>query len=262
MRRLLRMCPVLLVVMMAACAPAVPVPRPGQLLYVTTFDAYNEDWQLYEGELAAQIVSINGDPELQIAVDAVEAGAFTVMEQPFGDFDLKIDVAQLVGPTDLDAPGFGIIFRHQDNNNFYAFMISGDGYYQVLRRKEGVDKVLSDWALTPAIVQGLTVNTMRVVAQGSAFRFFVNDVQLPLCPTIWNPLVPGECQIPAAGPEAQPTWSANAIVMSLADDSFPQGRIGVGARSFGQPGIRVNFDNLLICGPHDTPPIPFRCEES
>ncbi len=248
--------------LLVGCQAAVPIPRAGQLLYVTTFDAFNEDWQLFQGELAAEIVGTDAGPALQISVDALQSGAFTVLEQEFGDFDVKVDVLQVAGPLDLDAPGFGILFRHRDNNNFYAFMISGDGYYQVVRRLNGVDEELSDWAPTPAIVQGLVVNQVRVVGQGNAFKFFVNDVQLPICTTIWNPLVAGECQVPAAVPGGEPTWSPEGASMVLVDDALARGKIGLGARSFAQAGVRIYFDNLLVCGPAAEPPIPFRCEES
>lgn len=251
-----------LAVFVSACAPAVSIPRAGQLLYVTTFDAFNEDWQLYEGELSARIVAGSTGPTLQIGVDALQSGAFTVLEQQFGDFDVVVEAQQVAGPQDIDAPGFGLLFRHKDNNNFYAFMISGDGYYQVTRRLEGVDGVLSDWAPTEVVLQGQVVNTVRVVGQGSGFRFYVNDVQLPLCTTIWNPLVPGECQVPPTTSGGEPSWSSDAVTTTLVDSTLTQGRIGLGARSFSQAGVLVQFDNLLVCGPSDDPPIPFRCEES
>ncbi len=247
---------VMLVLGLAGCAAAVPLPNPGQLLYVTTFDAFNEDWQLYEGELSAQVIGSGQNPVLQIAVDDVQAGAFTVMDQLFGDFDLMVEATQVAGPEDIDAPGFGVLFRHQDNQNYYLFMISGDGYYQVARRWRGADRVLSDWAPSPAIRQGQATNAIRVIGQGHTFRFYVNDVQMPLCLTIWNPAVPGQCQDEAG------SWSAEAVVMELVDDAFDQGRIGLGARSFDKSGIAVAFDNLLVCGPHDDPPIPYRCEEA
>lgn len=250
-----------LLLVAAGCAPSAIAARPGQLLYVTTFDAFNDEWQLYEGELSAQIVGGGSGSALEIGVASPQAGAFTVLEQQFADFDVEVSVAQVAGPLDLDAPGFGILFRHRDNDNFYAFMISGDGYYQVLRRLDGVDEELSDWAPTDAILQGEAINTVRVIGQGDQFRFLVNDIQVPLCTTVWNPLVPGECQVPAQTPGGEPTWSPDSVTPVLQDNHFEQGRIGLGARSFSQAGIRVQFDNLLVCGPHDTPPIPFRCEE-
>ena len=236
-----------LLLLLAGCAPAVPVPRAGELLYVTTFDAFNEDWQQYEGRLSAQVTTDGQNAAMQITVDDVREGAFTLLDRMFSDFDLIVEARQTAGPEDLNAPGFGVIFRHQNNDNFYSFLISSDGYYQVSRRRGGVDEALSDWAETPLIHPGQAANTIRVIAQGHTFEFFINDEQVPLCLTLWNPAVPGECI------DSEP-------VMQLVDDTFPpQGRIGLGARSFDQGGVMVAFDNLLVCGPYDDPPIPYRC---
>ncbi len=237
---------------LVGCGPDVLEARPGQLLYVSTFDAFNEDWQLYAGELAAQIVDTGIDPALQIVVDAPQQGAFTLLDQVFGDFDVIVETTQVGGPDDN---GFGVVFRHQDNNNYYAFLISGDGYYQVIRRLNGFDVELSDWAPAPAIMQGQATNTIRIIGQGDAFTFLINDVAVPLCLTIWNPAVPGECQT------QQGQWSTEAVVWTLVDASFAYGRIGFAARSFDQQGVRVNFDNIIVCGPQAAPAIPYRCEE-
>lgn len=239
----------------AGCVTAVPVPSPGQLLYVTTFDAYNEDWDLYEGELSALVVDVGQNPVLRVAVDSPQEGAFTVLDRQFGDFDLIVDAYQQEGPGYPDAPGFGVLFRHQDPRNYYVFMISGDGYYRLARRVDGVEDVLSDWVESPVINQGQAVNTIRVIAQGSTFTFYINDVQMPLCLTIWNPQVPGECMV-----VDQQTFSIDAVTMQLIDGTFTQGRVGLGARSFDIGNIAVTFDNLLVCGPQAEPPIPFRCE--
>jgi hypothetical protein len=235
----------LTLMLLAACG-TIPAPRPGELLYLTTFDAYNDDWQQLEGRLAYQVVGAEHNPAMQIAIDVANSGTFTIMEfREFSDFDLIVNATQVAGPDDN---GYGVIFRHQDNQNYYVLMISGDGYYQVLRRLEGVDEVLSDWAPTPVIQQGQATNAVRVVAQGDTFTFFINDEQVPLCPTLWHP-VSGDCV------DAEPT-------MQLVDDSFSQGRIGLAARSFDDSGVVISFDNLLVCGPQETPPLPYRCEET
>ncbi|MBN1967708.1 MAG: hypothetical protein JW910_23835 [Anaerolineae bacterium] len=231
---------------LVGCTSAVPVPRPGQLLYVTTFDAFNEDWEQFEGRLAAQVVGEGQNPALQLTIDNVQDGAFTVAEPVFSDFDLVVEVTQVAGP---DNNGFGVLFRYQDTRNYYVFYISGDGWYSLEQRIDGVAEVLSDWSQSAAIRQGQATNTLRVVARGQTFSFFVNDEPLLLCPTLWNPANPSECMQGEASPELTVT-------------SLPaQGRIGLGARTFDQSGVVIAFDNMLVCGPYETTSIPFMCEE-
>lgn len=237
----------LAVLVLAGCANAVPVPRPGQLLYVTTFDAFLEDWQQFEGRLAAQVVGAGQNPAMQLTIGNPQDGAFTVLDQLFSDFDLIVEATQVAGPDDN---GFGVLFRYQDTRNYMLFMISGDGWYRLEQRVDGIDDVLSDWARTPVINQGQDTNTIRVVAQGNNFSFWVNDEPLPLCPTLWNPANPAECMNVAEPP------------LQYADNALPtQGQLGLGARTFNQSGVVVTFDNLLVCGPYETAPIPFHCEE-
>jgi hypothetical protein len=249
---------IVLLAALTACGPNVRTAVPGQLLYVTTFDAFAEDWDLYQGELAAQIADAGQNPVLRLTVDEVQAGGFTVLDQFFGDFDVIVQATQFAGP---DNNGFGLLFRHQNNDNYYAFLISGDGYYQVTRRLNGVDDTMSDWAPLTGIHQGQATNSIRVIGQGNTFTFLINDAQVPLCLTIWNPAAPGECQVSGDLPEGQSRWSTDAVVWQLVDDALPNGQIGLAARSFDERGVQVDFDNLVVCGPQATPPIPFRCEE-
>lgn len=253
MRRLLLLS-LFVIMLLTACSGTVPPPHPGELLYITTFDAFNEDWQQYAGQMAAQVTNNGGQgATMQITIDAVEEGAFTLLDREFSDFDLIVDTTLVTGPVNN---GFGVLFRHQDNRNYYLFMISSDGYYQVSRRLNGVDEELSDWVISPAIRQGQAMNTIRVVGRGNTFTFFVNDTQLPLClrnQGIWNPAVPGEC----LGADRTPI----PPVLELVDDAFPQGRIGLGARSFDESGVVIAFDNLIVCGPQPITPIPFHCAE-
>ncbi len=88
--------------------------------------------------------------------------------------DISVKAQQVSGPT---TQGYGLVFRLQDKDNFYAFMIVGNGEWVVLR-------CVNDDCTTPvyftandAIKGGLnTINTIKVVATGSHFVFFVNGV--------------------------------------------------------------------------------------
>jgi len=211
-------------------------PNPGQLLYASTFDAYNEEWSQFEGQMSSEIT----DGSLVITIGAAGDGAYSVLNHDFSDFDVRVDARRLAANDEYDE--IGLLFRYLDVKNYYMFMIRGDGAYRVQRVKDGTIQVLSEWHVSPTILTGLnTVNQVRVVGRGGAFQFYANDQQLILCPS---------------GPQKQKsTWSGDQCLSNnketsprLLDDTFDYGKIGVGVFS-NEPGIQVAFDNILVYGP-------------
>ncbi|MFN8451713.1 MAG: hypothetical protein U0521_24755 [Anaerolineae bacterium] len=229
---------------------AVVTGDAGALLYVASFDGgaadgFNADWEQYAGRLSAQLDA----GQLQIAVGDISTGAYSVAAPHFGDFDLRVDARAVDGPVDN---GYGVVFRLQnkdntlvEDDNYYLFLVSSDGYYQVSRSVDGNVKILSDWIAAPQINQGMdAVNHLRVVAQGDQFRFFVNDQPLQVC-------IPDD-------PDAQSTLNPltgdcmdGAMLDTLTDATIPNGQIGVVAQATpsGGEGVVAAFDNLFVYAP-------------
>lgn len=211
---------------------------PGELLYVSTFDAFNEEWSLYEGRLSAEAA----DGVLRLSVGEPVAFPYSTVMLHFGDFDMTVQARAVEGPENN---GFGIVFRQQDADNLYSFLISSDGYYQVSRIVNGDSRELSTWIPTSHVNQGIgAVNTLRVIGRGDEFQFFVNDQPLLLC-------IPDD-------PNAQSTYNwlddtcvDGQMLDTLVDDSIPTGRLGVAAQTIqgGEVGVVVEFDNVLVYGP-------------
>lgn len=205
----------------------------GEVVYVETFDTTPADWELYSGRLSAQ--AVNG--ALRVAVDEVNSLPYSTAAPYFGDFDLRVLGRATAGPLDN---GFGVVFRVQNPQNYYGFFISSDGYYQVWREVDGTEKLLSDWIPSPLVNQGLgAANEIRVVAQGDRFRFYVNGEQVMLC-------VPDD---PAATSTYADSCIDGQMQPELVDGSISEGRLGVIARTFDEPGVEVDFDNVLVFGP-------------
>jgi hypothetical protein len=134
----------------------------------------------------------------------------------FSDVVIEVDAALVAGP---EVGSYGVIFRYGlDDNEFYVFEISGDGYYKL-----GIDgaehtemDVITDWTESSAINQGLeTTNRIKVIVAGSSIQYYVNDQFL------------GETQ----------------------DDRLTNGTIGFFAGSYDEGGVQVSFDNLKISQP-------------
>jgi serine/threonine protein kinase len=69
----------------------------------------------------------------------------------------------------------GLWLRYQDEQNFLAFMIRGDGAYRITRYQDGVFTNLVDWTQNGAINTGDGVtNTLRVELVDDTYTFHVN----------------------------------------------------------------------------------------
>jgi hypothetical protein len=212
--------------------------EPGALLYIATFDGFNEDWEQYEGRLSSEIV----DGVLRIGVDEPVAGPYSVAAPHFGDFDVRVHTWVVEGPENN---GFGIVFREQDPNNYYYFQISSDGYYQISRNLNGDVQELSTWIETPHINLGIGAeNVLRVIGQGDRFQFFVNEQPLLLC-------IPNDPNARSTYNFLDDTCVDGSMLDTLVDGNFPSGRLGVLATTImgSEPGVVVDFDNVLVYGP-------------
>lgn len=211
--------------------------NPGEVMFVSAFDGLLDDWQTYDdGQLAAQPV----DGALRLSVNAPQRAPFSAATPYLGDFDLRVTATAVDGPLNN---GYGVIFRMQDADNYYQFLTSSDGYYQVERAVNGNVRVLSIWIPSEIVNQGMgAANDVRVVARGDQFRFFINGQPALLC-------------IPDA-PDALSTYDDLAgeciggqMLDTLTDSSHATGRVGVVAQSFDEPGVVVDFDNLVVSAP-------------
>jgi hypothetical protein len=219
---------------------APPAPGPGALLYITTFDAFNEQWAQYDGQMNARIT----DGQLLVTIGAAGDGAYSDLSRTFNDFEAQVEATWLT-ETEFDQIAF--LFRLSDADNYYAFKLRADGAYRVERKfGPGAQDVetLSEWQFAPEAQLGRGAkNTLGVLARGGSFRFFINGVQLPLCPkgddrrSTWRGLQSGQCMS-----------NGGRVAPALEDGGLGQGKLALGAVAEA-PGLQVAFDNLLVRGP-------------
>jgi hypothetical protein len=131
------------------------------------------------------------------------------------DFIMEVDAAQVGGP---DNNAYGVIFRYGlESEEFYSFLISGDGYYAfTLDGANHEDpEFLAEWAESSAINQGAQTNRIKIVAVGSGMKYFVNDQLL------------GEVQ----------------------DARLVTGTLGFFTGTIDEGNVHVSFDNLKVSQP-------------
>ena len=193
----------------------------------------------------------------------------------FADFDVSVQAFANAGPLDN---AFGLVFRIRDDEQtgcdmpavllcgiedmlplagaairqslalkqateYFAFLISSDGYYSLWRTDARGISILSAWIASDAIRQGLGAeNLLRVVAEGPRYQFFVNGAPLALC----LPDDPGAASTYAAG-----ECVGGSMQGSYLADTAAVGQLGLIAQSTasGGGGVVVRFDNMLVYSP-------------
>lgn len=135
----------------------------------------------------------------------------------FDDVIISVSAQQVSGPNDN---AYGVICRYQDEQNFYIFLISGDGYYAIGKYQSGGDGVQyltenGQFVESQAINQGTVSNQIQASCVGDELRLAVNGVPL----------------------------------LEVTDPTFVNGDVGLGVSTF-QPGTAVvNFDDMRVTAP-------------
>ncbi len=221
-------------------------PNPSEFLYATTFDAFNEEWDVYWGRDNALITDSDSIGQVTGEVLSVEYGTgaseglvWSSLDRKFNDFDLRVTTQVINGPDDESM--YGVMFRYKDKNNFYLFRISGDGYYSLRKVTNGVIEEVSEWNFSDVIRQGPQANEIRIIADHDSFQIFINGQNMPLC-------LKGEnLHSMWAGPEA--CVEGGELTFVYRDSSFDQGKIALFAGSIYGSEVSVSFDDVLIIGP-------------
>lgn len=190
----------LILVGTAACASR------GSAAWSEPFDAPG-DWRL-SADAAADVTVRDG--ALRVHVFEVGQVAWASAGRTYGNFRLTVEATQVSGPADNE---YGVLVRMQDDQHFYAFSISGDGYVRTARYNGASWIILGpDWSESDAVHQGEATNILEVEVTGATFVFRVNGVQ----------------------------------VLQIEDATYAKGDIGLYAGTFSEGDVVITFDNLEV----------------
>jgi hypothetical protein len=204
-----------LVLLFVACARGPERCSTDKALFEDNFNDTACGWDEFDEEGASAAYGIS---DYMISVHQPNTSAVAVPGARFSDVLVEAEVQLQEGSADNN---FGLLCRYQDLDHFYAFLISSDGYYAIVRVVGGEDfQVLSGDGLhlmpSEAIdtEQGAT-NEIRALCQGDNLTLFVNGRQLA----------------------------------SVLDSQLGYGDVGFIASSYGEAPVRVHFDNMVVLDP-------------
>ncbi|MFB0538237.1 MAG: tetratricopeptide repeat protein [Anaerolineae bacterium] len=193
-----------------------PTPEPPTLPTPAFPLAWQDNFSTPEGGWGEtsdlQSVKKYENGQYHISVNASELFIWSTAGQDLADFMVEIEATQVSGPNDN---GYGLLFRFQDDQHFYRFDISGDGFYLLSKRSEYQWVTLVDWTAAPVIHKGQATNRLKVICQGSQISLYVNDRHLT----------------------------------DISDVSYSHGDIGLFAGTLSQGGVHISFDNLKVWAP-------------
>jgi hypothetical protein len=173
---------VLLIAALAGCGAAETEPDACNALPdVLFFDDFNGEqdcgWALYNrGGGSAAIENAS----MRITVSQRGQLWWTNPSRDFDDVVIRAEARQVSGPNDN---AYGLICRYQNEQNFYVFLVSGDGYYAIGKYQSGSDTVVyltetGQFQQSEAINQGVASNELRVSCVGNQLSLDVNGVPL------------------------------------------------------------------------------------
>ena len=132
----------------------------------------------------------------------------------FTDVHVEVAATKAGGPDDND---FGIICRYVDASNWYSLIISSDGYYGIVKVKDGYQELLgmSEMGYSDAIKQGAATNQIRADCVGSTISLYANGT----------------------------------LLTTVSDSEFASGDVGLLAGTFDEIGTDITFDNFQVLKP-------------
>jgi hypothetical protein len=186
-------------------------PQATGIIFQDDFSNVMSGWEI-RNESTAVTDYISG--EFVIQVNKPDTSLWSKPHGAFENIHIAVDALQTAGPA---KNLFGLICRYQDSDNFYRFVIGGDGFAGITKRSGGEVTVISSALLTisEAVNQGFAANHIEAICSGPNLALWVNGQQV-----------------------------AEAV-----DEDFVSGEIGLIASSGAEAGIEIHFDNFVVTEP-------------
>ena len=181
------------------------------ILFQDDFSETDSGWDRTRDDF---LITDYEEERYQISINDVNFYGWANPGKIFSDTRIKTDAELVEGAMDSE---YGIICRYKDVNNFYVGMISADGFYAIIKNKNGKFELVGmDYMQdSPVINQGTAANKLQFDCIGDTLSLYAN----------------GE------------------ILAEVKDSEFSNGDVGLIASTYDNPGAKVLFDNFAVQRP-------------
>jgi len=188
---------------------------PPEILFFDDFNGEQDcGWATYNrGGGIAEIENA----AMQLTVSQPGQVWWTNPARDFDDVVIRAEARQVSGSNDN---AYGLICRYQNEENFYIFLISGDGYYAIGKYQSGSENV----------------------------QYLTGDGQFQQSDTINTGIASNEMQVSCVGNEL--TLEVNGTpLLTVTDPTFVTGDIGLAASTLQAETGVIEFDNVQVTPP-------------
>ena len=181
------------------------------VLFKDSFTSTTGGWFTYQDE---QLYSGYSQGGFRLRSNVKNYQFWSVPGLNFKDTVVFTRAIKLGGPDDNL---FGVLCRYQDDSNYYALVISSDGYYGIFRTLNGEQTLINQQNMdfSESIYSGEMLNEIQAVCQAEELTLIVNGVQL----------------------------------LQVQDGSLTNGDVGLVVGNFLEPGVDILFDDFIIASP-------------
>ena len=159
-----------------AIATAENAAETWEIFLEDTFDSNDNNWleETSDDDYALTFYEVvDGKYRWESTAHQGYIGWVRAGRDTFTDFYLSVDIQLIEAPDTAD---YGIVFREDEDSNFYYFAVSESGQYALYLFFEEWSTLI-DWTETDLINAG-KANRITVIGEGSQFIFFINEQYL------------------------------------------------------------------------------------
>ncbi len=159
---------------LVACTAAPPAPglspiNPTGGILSDEFSPANPAWALFDTAEGAAYVQ---QGELYLEDRGQGVGIYTrLIDYTWEDTVVSVQVRQVEGTQNN---WMGVTCRQQDEENYYLFAISADGYYLIMKVEDGLRSKLAGPVISPVITPGREANQLEARCEGTRLSLSVN----------------------------------------------------------------------------------------
>ncbi|MDF1514104.1 MAG: hypothetical protein P1S60_09870 [Anaerolineae bacterium] len=168
---------ILIIILIASCGQTPPasdvLPTTEATVLADDFSKPDANWVRFETDSSAAYV-LAGEFYLEDRGQRHAVYA-PLLKNDYVDITIDVNVRHVQGSVNN---WMGIICRQLDEDNYYLFAISADGYYVILEVRDGISVPLVGPEFSEILNLGKAENSLRVQCRGTQLTLWANKALL------------------------------------------------------------------------------------